>query len=545
MTSIVIEQFGGIAPKIDPRQLANSLAQTASNCLVAGLALEPTKDAGTTGSTVGAAAASMYYYAGSAWLDSVSDKTWAEVPIANDALARVVSTNASTYPEVYTGQGPLTFRLGIPAPAAAPAIEFFTADAGNPETLSYVHTYVDVWGSEGPPSAPSASITREGDTNVELSLSAAPGGAYNFGVGALIRIYRSNNGNYQFVKEVPIATAGAANQANGGDTIDNIATGNLGEIIPTTGWIGPPDDNTTLYPNGPMKQIIALPNGILAGFAHKTLVFSEPFVYYAWPAEYRITFDQPIVGLAAIQSGVLVCTEGASYVVMGVSPSAMATVRLETPHVCVARKSIVDMGAYAIYAAEEGLVLVQGNTATLVTEAFFSRINWQSYYPTTISAFQWEGKYLGFYTGGGTSAGFIFDPRGGANSFIRTSTYYPVGYYYPKSNTTFVKSATSVITFGRGNDSHVYTWKSKKFVVERPLSFAWVRIEAWNALVTATVSVKVWADGELIITLTMNDSATPYARLPGGFRAKIWEIEVVGSNPLTRIGLYESAEEMV
>lgn len=545
MTSVVIEQFGGIAPKVDPRQLADNLAQTAENCKLDGRALEPMYNLGTSAGTVGSTADSIYYYADSTWLDYTDDRTFAEVPITDDTLGRIVFTEADNYPHVYSGQGPADYRLGVPAPSAAPTIHAYTASSGNPVTISYVYTYVTVWGEEGPPSAPSASQTIEADTDVELNFTAVPGGAYNFGSGAVARFYRSNGGNYQFVADFPVTEAGAGNETGGGDVTDNVDAADLGEVIPSTLWVGPADDDTSVYPNGPLQQIIALPNGVLAGWAHKTLMFSEPFVYYAWPVPYRITFEEKIVGIAAIQSGVLVVTEGRPYVVTGVNPAAMATITIDINQAGASRDSIVDMGDYAIYASEEGLVLVQGTQAQLITREFFDREDFQAYAPSSIRAYQWEGKYLAFYDTGSVTAGFIFDPRGGVNSFVEIDDYYPVGFFHGKTNTTYVKNSTAVQPFGRGSTAQTYTWRSKKFVLERPLSFAWFRLEAWNDLSTSNVTARIYADGSLIATLTMDDSVTPYKILPGGFRAKIWEIELEGTNPVTRCGLFESLEEAV
>ena len=48
-----------------------------------------------------------------------------------------------------------------------------------------------------------------------------------------------------------------------------------------------------------MKGLIALPNGVFAGFTGKRICFSEPFLPHAWPVAYRITLEEEIVSIAA------------------------------------------------------------------------------------------------------------------------------------------------------------------------------------------------------------------------------------------------------
>ena len=541
MAGEVFEDFGGIAPKIDPRRLAPNMAQVAQDCVLDGNALEPTRTMVATAVSVGSTNNSLYRYNDATWLSYSNDRDFARAPIANDSLDRIVITNPDAYPVVYSAGS--TYRLGIPAPSttltATPTETPANPDDIDAETISYVVTFVDAWGAEGPPSVPSASIDRVRDTSVNLtSLPTAPVGNYNFGSGALKRIYRSNAGtagaNYQFVTEVAIATTSVT---------DSTANEDLGEILPSLTWIGPPDDDTAIYPDGPMLGITALPNGVLAGFAGKTLVFSEPYLYHAYPLDYRISFDEPIVAIAAISSGLLVVTDTKPYVVTGISPAAMAVTNLDAKQACVSKRGMVDMGRYAIYPSPDGLVLVEGQNVVLVTDQLFTRKQWQdNYYPTTIHAYEWEGRYIAFYN---DAAGFIFDPRGGANSFVEIGDYLEAAYFDPTEDTLYVNDAGTVRAWGQGATFNSYTWKSRKALLPKPVNFGFIRVVAHNSLASSNVTVRIWADGDLKITAVLNNDDSPWHPLPGGFRAKEWEIEITGTNPISHIGLFESLSEAV
>ena len=106
---------------------------------------------------------------------------------------------------------------------------------------------------------------------------------------------------FQFVAEVNMSATTYEDSSDNDD---------LEEIIPSTYWIAPPDDDTNLYPDGPMKGLTALPNGVFAGFTGKRICFSEPFLPHAWPVIYRITLEDNIVAIGAAGNGLIVTTEG-------------------------------------------------------------------------------------------------------------------------------------------------------------------------------------------------------------------------------------------
>ena len=543
MAGEIFEGFNGIAPKINPKRLSESLAQTAKNCILDQAVLGPMPTTATTADTVNFDSVSIYKYDANTWIGNNRDRDFARVPVANDTLERIVITDELNYPYVYSAGA--SYRLGIPAPTSAltptPTEAPEDPNGVDAETISYVVTFVDAWGAEGPPSIPSASVDRVRDTQVDLTnLPQPPAGNYNWGSGAVKRIYRSNTGtagaNYQYVDQVDIAAASYT---------DNIDNGDLGELMPSLTWIGPPDDDTALYPAGPMVGVLELPNGVLAGFSGRTLCFSEPYLYHAWPLEYRVTFNEDIVSIVSITSGLLVTTVEKPYMVTGVSPAAMAVTDMDVKQACVSKKGTVDMGKYAIYPSPDGLVLVEGNSATLITESMFTREQWQTRYdPTTIHAYQWEGKYIAFYGDPGVG-GFVFDPRGGANAFVEIDDWYDAGYYSAIDDTLFLSDGGNIIKWAQGNGYTSYTWKSRRSVLAKPVCFGFIRVVAVDSLATNNVTVKIWADGDLKITVVLNDDDNPWAALPSGFRAKEWEIEITGINPISHIGLFESLTEAV
>ena len=175
------------------------------------------------------------------------------------------------------------------------------------------------------------------------------------------RIYRSNTGsnttNFQFVKEVSLATA---------STTDNLNNDQLAELIPSTFHIAPPDDDSTTYPNGQMLGLTAMANGVFAGFTGKRICFSEPFLPHAWPVAFRITLEEEIVGIAMAGQMLFIATKGTPYLAAGTDPQSMSVVRMEAAQACLNKESLVDMGSLAIYASPDGLIGVSGSEIVIL-----------------------------------------------------------------------------------------------------------------------------------------------------------------------------------
>ena len=246
------------------------------------------------------------------------------------------------------------------------------SDANIDFETSYVYTFVTAYGEEGPPSPASTVITTDDNQTVNLSNLETSSNKSNTNL-LKKRIYRSNTGSnttaFQFVAEVTLATTTFADTSNNNE---------LAEVIPSTTWIAPPDDDTSLYPDGPMKGMRALPGGVFAGFTGKRICFSEPFLPHAWPAAYRIALEEEIVAIKVVSNGVLVTTKGVPYLVTGSGPDTMTAIRIESSQANLNKRSMVDMGPYVIYASPDGLIAAEGTTVRNLTEGIITPSQWQA-----------------------------------------------------------------------------------------------------------------------------------------------------------------------
>jgi hypothetical protein len=660
MAYFKLNTFGGKAPRISPRLLNNSLAQTATDVNLESGRLVPIKDNSTTDPSNGVSTLAnttkqtIFKYTDSPerWLQFDEDVDVVRGPIAGDTNDTIYWSGQS-FPrmgrsDIILGSAPYPdafYRLGVPAPTAAPTVavaaptqinatitttsgsgvitvttasahntavgQFVTlagfgatngltadeinndfkivtvpssttltvetsgaatssgtsssisngASFGGPSDAnidfetSYVYTFVTAYGEEGPPSPASTVITTDDNQTVNLSNLETSSAKSNTNLSKK-RIYRSNTGSnttaFQFVAEVTLATTTYADTSNNNE---------LAEVIPSTTWIAPPDDDTTLYPDGPMKGMCALPGGVFAGFTGKRICFSEPFLPHAWPADYRIAIEEEIVAIKVVSNGVLVTTKGVPYLVTGSGPDTMTAIRIESSHANLNKRSMVDMGPYVIYASPDGLIAAEGTTVRNITEGIITPSQWQAtYYPATITGFMWEERYVGFYSTGSGYGGFIFDPRvNDGTSFVDldASALIRGGHTDPDDSQLYLIISNTIKKFQGSNTNLTFNWKSKEYVMTKPLSMGFAKVDAE----TYPVRIKVYGDGSVVYNASIASSgdtftvtgttpsfsstaiAEPVVRLPASVH-KTYAVEVEGATVVNEICVGESIDEL-
>jgi len=573
-------RFSGIAPGVAPRLLAEQFGQEAENLDFESGEFAPIPIEGSTAHVLSnSQRRSIYYYDNSTspmWVEWDEDGVKAvEGPIPGDADDRLYWTGED-YPRMgtYTGlsnwANRADYRLGIPAPQAAPSITINgTLDASvTAEETAWVYTFVSEFGEEGPPSE--ASTIYEFTPSTQTATVNIPSynvaGDYAFGSPAKKRIYRANVGSnatdFQFVAEVLYSVTQYS---------DSKEATELGEVIPSTTWIGPPDDDTTNYPDGPLQGLTPVANGIFAGFTGKRLCLSEAYLPHAWPVDYRITLENDIVAIGTTANGIVALTDGKPYFVTGVDPSAMSAVQINLEQGCINPRSVVDLGDVVLYAGPDGLCAISGTEGRVITRGLISPTQWNDdFYPEQIRAFEHEGTYVAFYTDTftNTHAGWVYDPRAeeAALSTITTSAERRGGYKNPKTGELFLIIGTAVQPYrGSTTFNRLGRWKSKKYVTPAPVSMGWVSLKAELYPSTGTKNrVLVWADGTLIadyfITFDSNTNTytqevntpsgisdttlyEPIMRLPAVVGSE-WEVEIRGSERIHEFCLAQSMDEI-
>lgn len=449
------------------------------------------------------------------------------------------------------------FLLGIPQPPL-PVLNIVGGVSATQRSTAYVLTYVSAYGEEGPPSDP---VLGTGKVDASWDLTWAAADPADLGIDRNLthtRIYRTvtaldGTTTYFFVTELPIATLSYS------DTATDAAV-SLNELLSSTTWSGPPDD---------MVGIISLSNGMLAGFRENEVWFCEPYRPHAWPAQYTITTEFPVVGLGVMGQTLVVLTQGFIHTATGISPSNISIVKLAGILPCTSRGSILSAPEGVYFSSPSGLILVSGAGVINVTKELVRKDKWLEYAQTsTLRAVRLNNAYYAFGSArfgvfdvdafdndaftqedfSGARAGILLDPTSTAVAFNILSSEDPIVNVMTDawSGEVFIIRDGETQWIDIGDTQAVrdpYIWKSKVFQAEDKKNFVaqkvYFNIPSWapalnptpNSDLVQTLAADQWglvrcyADGRLVHTRELRESGEQM-RLPSGFKADYWQWEI-------------------
>lgn len=577
-----LANFSGETPRVTPRLLAENGAQAAFNVRLDDGALTPMNWSRFVYHLSDTERYKTIFKDGNNWL------AWQEVvnvvrgPVASDRL-------------YITGDGPPKIRSGnveyplaVPFPGSAPVAALISGevDTDTSTTVLYAYTWVTQFDEESEPSSLSNAIEWSPNCIIELSGFATPPAGRGI---TRLRIYRaqtSGSGDTGLYFLTELAATALKYQD---------AYGTLNEAIPSVNYNAPPDG---------LRGIIALPNGMMAGFLGKQLCFSEPYKPHAWPEGYRLTVDYPIVGLGAFGSTLAIMTTGNPYVASGTAPENFVMERIEVNLPCINARGIVDLGYAIAYPSHEGLVSISSAGASVVTKPLLTRKDWLQMNPYSMVAGQYSGRYMTSYNytdrDGVAQRGMMAIDLSGEQPFIVRGVDAADGMYYDVETGQLYLLRDGQDIYGWDDISQppgeMY-WRSKQFIFAGPLAFTCILIEGFdtidedrkamveaalarrlkeikeaNAAAMAAEDIKgaiaeaalgeitfagslifpvaaldnyltatIWADGKKVAVI---DQINRIVRLPSGFTARWWEVEIRGNMPITAVALAQSPEEL-
>jgi hypothetical protein len=567
-------QYSGEIPRLLSRLLPDTGSQYAENVRLDDGGLTPIRKARQEYTFTGMTGIQTIYKFGTQWLSWTSPVNAVPGPVATDRL-------------YYTGDGAPKMRVGstvydlaVPFPTVALTVGLTGVGTGDVTTRLYVYTWVTQFDEESEPCPISADVLWQSGRTVTLSgFQAAPAGR---GINRQ-RIYRSQsssqNGTDLFLIEERAATTA--------NYVDTHSPTDFQEVLPSRDYNQPPAD---------LSGLIAMPNGMMAGFSGKQLCFCEPYKPHAWPEKYRLTAAYPIVGLGSYASTVVAGTQGYPYVASGTAPENMVEEKIEVNLPCINGRGIVDLGYSVAYPSNDGLVVVANGGASVATNALFTRPKWQQISPASLVAGQYAGRYFASYqyleADGSIAEGTRIIDLTGEQPFVLRASIRPDAFYYdlPSGALYYLVGDTVYEWDARGQNNEIMTWISKRVIMPDPVSFGAILVEsgallstedqaaldaaiaaiiAYNAALFAGelnaeidgsavnelslggddlqplpdpkyIAVRVYADGKLINTITTLDDVK---RLKG-VRAKEWEIQVNGTAEVEQITLASTAREL-
>lgn len=379
MTTLSIRKFNGEIPRLPADRLPEDAAQTAINCEFAHGELRPLKALGTH-YTVAAAAQpcralftrdGINFYAWNmptrAYLHPTIDDT-ADRMIYHTQGGKLKVATLAGMKAINLQPGPpaTAFDLGVTAPVA-PSVTLGAAGEGEIETVALVAVAVNIWGEESAPSAPVIFDKRIGQQATYTVAHTPTAGQQALQGIHFYRTYPSLEGtaDYFLVNPTPAAISGGV-----ASYIDLTSAPASTTTLTSTAWDAPPAVPSNLTYVG---------NGFFVVGAGKDLVFSEPYRPHAWP--YRMTLPHGIVGIVAIEGGILVTTQAQCYLVSGAHPTQMSQQLLPVEQAGWSSMAMARIEGAAVFASNDGLVSVYGGQPSIKeSQSLFMRADWRSRY---------------------------------------------------------------------------------------------------------------------------------------------------------------------
>ena len=307
------------------------------------------------------------------------------------------------------------------------------------------------------------------------------------------------------------------------------------DVIPTEDWDEPPSD---------MEGLMEFGNSGLVGFSENEVYFSEPLIPYAWP--YSYAFPDTVVGIGRIGQSVIVLTDGVPYALTGFDPAAMDQVPLPFAKTAKGQKSIISTAQGVVYAAKDGLYMINPQGNTLLTGGLYTKEQWEALDLENLISVYYNDTYFGFFFNTGT--GITIDLRTSEQTVIDISLpSQTILNYHIDGETLYILAvdattyAYSVYEWAASSTSLTLVWRSRLFQGLVPMSYAVGRVvESTDN--SGSVTFKLYVDGVLKHTESISDDDV--FRLPAGYRGDEFSIELEGTSSVDITGAGTSPVEL-
>lgn len=581
MPAIRVTTFSGMIPAIEDKLLPNGNAAYAMNCRLDNGKLRAFRVPVSTNDV----------HVGDIAYDQKDDFVFSgPIDSKHPTLFRLLTQNFhnyntgatpyNLYPRVFGLAGNVvrgidlgstrTRSLGVPP---GPTV-IFNGIQGTPGTRSefyapraYCATYVNSFGEESAPGAPSVDIQcYEGDVILLRILpSFTPGVPDTFDVRK-IRLYRTlaefetgeqmgnkNNTEFHLVREFNYVT-------NEFPFNDNITSDMMpADLLLSREFFIPPQLDAV--------GMVELELGFLAiAYRDGTIRLSERFQYHAFPIRNQITIPQVIDNIVAYYNTIFVtCKSGACYQVQ-VSLDASG-VKFDPQYYpdlywSTAPQTLVRTNYGALFSSQKGLMALNKGAQTLVTQNLILPQQWKSSFAPQYGAWI-PGFYLGLNTLTGKSWLMdVPDDISGGNQFgILTyvdkrlikvdpygSTRFSMVYgkdklYIAIGNVTYTWDGLEIEQ--EYNEERVpYLWRSKLYVEAAPTSFAAAKVVMKSDFQQSNtpITFRFFGDGVLRLQRTIN-RGIPF-RLPSLYKATTFYFELEGIDQIDEVHIAASMDEL-
>ena len=527
---IQLTSFNGEIPKVHPTMLPQGASQRAVDTDHSHGTIRPLHQDVAAHDASPDEPEDFYLHKGT-WLTFDDKVDVAPGPVAEDRLY-IAQRNGDPILKVMPAGTEYPLALPTPPAPSTTSIDTPAPDPGEGvtlpvETITFVYTWVSELDEESLPSPPSTALDVEEGATVSVSFVDSPPSGTRID---RLRVYRSATSalgatEFYFLTELNIATS---------EYVYDAETDPLQELLPSSNY-DPPVDG--------LQGFTPMQAGMIAAFKGKSLYFCEPYRPHAWPQAYELLTDYDIVGLVAFGPVLGILTTGNPYIAQGTAPENMVMERVEQNAPCVSRDGIVDLGYAAAYPSVDGLVLLSQGGTELRTGALFSRTQWRSMQPETISAGNRNGAYVFTWEpegGGDRETGII--SLGAEAAYVRaTAGATRFKFDMPTGNLYYIDGSSTIWEFASATaDYQEVDWLSAEAHLPTLTSFGVLLVEGEALEDPSEFSAIVYRNGVEHHTIT---ALNEVRRVPPGLGNR-WDVKVKGAVEISRLTLAGTVEEI-
>lgn len=179
------------------------------------------------------------------------------------------------------------------------------------------------------------------------------------------------------------------------------------DVLISQDWLPPPPT---------LQGIVALPNGIMAGFYDNVLCLSAQGFPHAWPIANQYSIDTIIKAALPIDTTMLILDEANPYTAWGTDPSAFSMSKEVSNQGCTSTRGAVTHKTYGVvFPSGNGIAYYRGQgQLDLIRigptqQPPFSYEQWRALTPSSIQAVMHDDNYFFWYDNGSTKSGFVLD----------------------------------------------------------------------------------------------------------------------------------------
>jgi hypothetical protein len=392
---------------------------------------------------------------------------------------------------------------------------------------AYYYCFVRKWRDGkidlGPPGEISDIIGIDPTEDAQLTnIETAPSG---YGI-THIWIYRLavaiSGEDYQFVDEITSGTS---------SYLDEIVDENLGEVDPEYIYSAPPSDLTCLR---------AHPAGFILGISPslKSVCCSALREIHAFPSiSHRYPLKDNPVAIELIGNTVVVTTDADPVYIFGDQPDALSLPdRIPIKQANMSKRGTIFTGDSVVYPSPDGLVSVGQGSGTVISNAYYTREQWQALDPSSMIC-AWHDREIFVFHSTGC---LIFRFDDGRVELTTTDDTADAVYVDDETDSLYISRNGVIYQWNGGTCNRTALFRSGHIRYPSLKTFGAVKAFADGYPVTVRMYRK---DKDAILKILSDSDAV---HLPRGSSAQEWEgFEIESAHSVDQVIFAESRGELL